>query len=300
MNSRTLYIILLAVVCGGSAAVGVYLLTADRGAASSASAATVQLLVTQEDIPRGGQITDLNVALQEWPSELVPEGAATTLEDVLDRSVVIPLVKGETLNDKKLAPKSAGLGLASLVPDGMRAFTIRTPDVVTSVAGFVLPGNKVDVLLTLKQLSQDDPTGGGATITLLQNVEILAVEQNLGNSQEQKTNPKELTSVTVLATPDQAAMLALGQEKGVLQLSLRHPGDTAEMEARMATVAELRMGHALYAASLDDHAVEPAPPEEEQITAKTIVPPAWRIRTLRGTQSGNVFIEPPKASEQGS
>jgi pilus assembly protein CpaB len=104
---------------------------------------------------------------------------------------------------------------AHLIPAGMRAFTISTPGVTSGVAGLIRPGNKVDVLLT----SQDN--GGPLTTTLMKDVKILAVDLRIDAPAENRINPNQLTSVTLLVTPDQAKMLALGQTKGILHLSLR-------------------------------------------------------------------------------
>jgi Flp pilus assembly protein CpaB len=121
----------------------------------------------------------------------------------------------------KLSPKGQRR-LASLVSEGMRAFTIKT-NVASGVAGFILPGNKVDVILTvdssrLSTVGSIDRTGGGSTTTLLQNVEILAVDQKVEAPAENKVNSNDLRSVTLLVTPSQAAKLSLGQSKGDLHL----------------------------------------------------------------------------------
>src|SRR5262249_2669627 len=130
-------------------------------------------------VPRGGMITAEQVKLVDYPRGLVPPGAISKLEEAVDRGVITPLVPGEPVLNAKLAPRGAGRGLASLVPSGMRAFTITTPNVAAGVAGFILPGNHVDVLLTVTDDSGNQWTGGGSTTTLLQNVEILAVDQTI-------------------------------------------------------------------------------------------------------------------------
>ena len=85
------------------------------------------------------------VELRPWPADFVPSGAILRVEDAVERAVWIPLIAGEPLADAKLGAKGAGRGIAALIPTGMRAVTIQTPNVSTGVAGFVLPGNKVDV-----------------------------------------------------------------------------------------------------------------------------------------------------------
>lgn len=123
--------------------------------------------------------------------------------------------------------------MAALVPSGMRAFTIHTPSVASGVAGFIMPGNKVDVLLTM------EGRRGGTTITLLQNLEILAVDQRIDAPSDYRVDPNQLRSVTLLVTPDQAAKLGLAQNKGALHLSLRNLKDDQPADTSPARQAEL-------------------------------------------------------------
>ena len=90
---------------------------------------------------------------------------------------------------------------------------------VQGVAGFILPGNRVDVLLSLGEISGTNETGGGSTITLLENIEILAVDQKMDAPSDNKVDTKDLRSVTLLVTPQQANRLDLGQNKGMLHLA---------------------------------------------------------------------------------
>jgi len=103
------------------------------------------------------------------------------------------------------------------------------------VAGFILPGNKVDVLLTLTM----EGKRGSMTTTLLQNLEILAVDQRIDAPVDNRVDPNQLRSVTLLVTPDQAAKLGLGQNKGALHLSLRNHGDDQLAITSPARLAEL-------------------------------------------------------------
>jgi pilus assembly protein CpaB len=167
--------------------------------------------------------------------------------------------------------------MAWLIPRGMRAFTITTANVTAGVAGFILPGNKVDVLLTVSSGGANDTTGGGNTTTLLQNVEILAVDQKIEAPVDNKVNASELHSVTLLVTPEQAAKLDLGQNKGTLHLTLRNPEDNVAAKVRPATVNDIQFLHEQQAA--------PAP--------QATVAPKKYIRTIRGTNEGGVALTPP-------
>ncbi len=237
MKTRTLMVIILALVCGGAAAIGIDQLRQRAVAASQVEMTTV--LVAAVDVPRGAMVTPDILTVHNWPKSMVQAGAIRNRDDALDRAVIVPLVRGEPILEAKLADKSAGRGLAAMIPIGMRAFTIHTPHVAGGVGGFIQPGNRVDVLLTTRT-SKSDETGGGATTTLLQNVQILAVDQSLDPTDKNSVDPQQMKSVTLLVTPDQVAKLDLGMNEGKLHLSLRNPEDMHESKARPATLAQLR------------------------------------------------------------
>ena len=284
MKARTLLVILLSLVCGLSAAAGVRIM---RGSTTvdATSIDTNPVLVASVNIARGVTVTEQHVTVRQWPADMVPPGACTTIEDVKERAALSLIVQGEPLLDAKLASQDSGRGMAPLIPAGMRAFTIHTPTRASGVAGFVLPGNKVDILLTMSR-SRGDGTGGGSTTTLLQNVEILAVDQQLNAPAENKVDANRLRSVTVLVTPSQAAKLSLAQTKGTLHLSLRNDGDQAPAQTRPVTLNEIRFseehGHHTPGSTCA------VAGDESQSTA-----PAKRlqIRTLRGRVDGVVTVQ---------
>jgi len=285
MSFRSVLVVALALVFGGSAAVGVSALR--QQAPAAAPPETVPVVVAAVDVPRGTVLTGVVLKVREWPKDMVPPGVVTKLEEALERVVFIPVMKDEPVLEAKLAPKGAGRGLAALIPNGMRAFTIQTPNVSTGVAGFILPGNKVDVLLTVSGSGSNDATGGGSSTTLFQNVEILAVDQRVDAPSENKVDVKDLRSVTLLVTPDQQAKLNLAQNKGTLHLSLRNLQDSQAADTRPATLADLR----LYEEKPKEVArapVAPPPPREP-----------LQIRTLRGGHDGAVYIQPSGSAAGG-
>lgn len=301
MSLRTILIVLLALVSGISAAVGIKRL---RNPEPAPPVATVTIVVAGAAIPRGAMVSADSVKLRDYPGDLVPPGAITRLEDAVGRVVFIPLAKEEPLLDVKLAAKGASGGLAPLIPKGMRAFTIHTPSLESGVAGFILPGNRVDVLLTVSNTGANDDTGGGSTTTLLQNVEILAVDQRVEAPAENKVDPKDLRSVTLLVTPNQAAKLDLGQSKGTLHLTLRHPEDTVPAATRPATLADLRFhqekpwderAKGLLTAFVDSVAQLQKQNDGRKpvVTPPPEPAPLQRVWTLRGIQEGVVVLGHP-------
>jgi pilus assembly protein CpaB len=289
MQKRTVLIGVFALVFGGSAAAGVYLLM-DKPA-EAPKAETVSVVVAASDISRGQTFTAEDLTQRDWPKDAVPEGALTNPQDVIDRTATTGLMKGDLLFDAKLAPKGAGKGLAAVIPAGMRAVTIQTPNIATGVAGFILPGNKVDVLLSMSAAGADDHTGGGSSLTLLQNVEILAVDQRIDAPQDNKMDTKELRSVTLLVSPADAAKLDLGQNKGTLHLALRNAEDRETADVEPATLAGLKIGRSAPVVIPQPVPVQVVKPVPLALPQKAPL----QIRTFRGNSSA-YFTLPPQES----
>jgi pilus assembly protein CpaB len=298
VSGRTVLIAILALTFGTSAAIGVNAL---RNSWNGSNVVKVPVVVATGDIARFTTLSADYVKIREYPKELAPAGAFQKVEDIVDRVADAAFVRGEPLLESQLSPKGAGRGAAAVIPAGMRAVTIKTPNAESGVAGFILPGNKVDVLLTLKGNREDDH-GGGSTSTLLQNVEILAVDQKVEAPNDNKVNLKELRSVTLLVTPPQANELDLGQNMGTLHLALRNPLDTKATASGQATLRTLRGS---IAGSWDNRlrsvleaaaklAANRNVAKEKEKTApvgSSQTPAPLTIRTLRGTHAGSVALD---------
>ena len=160
MSVRTLIVVLLALVCGVSAAIGVHQIVTQRR--TQVSAESVNIVVAASDLARGSVLSEEVLKLQPWPKDLVPTGAILDLSEVNERTVVTRVFPGDPILESKLAEGYVGTGLASMIPHGMRAFTIRTANVASGVAGFILPGHCVDVLMTTTGSSAGEGSGGGS------------------------------------------------------------------------------------------------------------------------------------------
>ncbi|MGZ3384941.1 MAG: Flp pilus assembly protein CpaB [Isosphaeraceae bacterium] len=289
MSVRSLLLVALALILGGSAAVMVnsFMRSHDPKSAVVPVVVSVPVVVAVVDLPRGASITPEEVKIKEFPRDLVPAGALSKLEDAVNRGIFVPLTKDEPVLESKLAPKGAGRGLSALIPSGMRAYSVKVPDVAQGVAGFILPGNRVDVLLSLGEVSGTKETGGGSTTTLLQNVEILAVDQKMDAPSENKVDTKDLRSVTLLVTPQQANRLDLGQNKGMLHLALRNRQDNEAAQTKPATLIDLRPP-------------VPPPPKAPEPPPLPKAPDKVKIRTIRGIHEGNVEVEVPPSVSSAS
>lgn len=244
------------------------------------------VVAAKAELARAQTIEAAAIEVKEVPKSQVPEGALATVEEAAGRIPSIPLLKGEIVVEPKLLPKGSRAGMASMIPPGMRAFTILTPTFSSSLAGFLQPGNRVDVLLTIQPPgSQGDD--GSSTTTILQNLELLAVHTLVDAPADAKASPNETRSVTLLVTPRQASILDLAQDKGKLHLSLRNSLDEIQIDETRATLADLGLPPTPpkpEPAGPPPPVAPPAPVEAEE--AEGPPPVVLTIRTLRGTVMG--------------
>lgn len=287
MRARTILVIFLALVCGLSAAWGMSRMASNKPVVVEPE--TASLVMAAVNIERGQMVTAEKLKTVQWPKDKLPEGAVGSIEEAQDRAAALPILAGDWICEARLAAEGSGVGIAPLIPKRMRAYTIQTAKISSSVAGFVLPGNRVDILLNLRGTGRDDQTGGGSTTTLLQAVEILAVNQNLDAPTENVTDPRDLLSVTLIVTPDQAAILDLAQNQGTLTLALRNPEDMDEADTRPALLADIRYRQEkpLNPEPLDAQSAARVAVETER---KYVEPAVYRVRTFRGGSQGEVRI----------
>jgi pilus assembly protein CpaB len=231
----------------------------------------VEIVVAAEDIPVGAKLEDRSVRMVPYPQSNLPAGVFSKKAQVLGRGVVAQISKGEFILPSKLAAENAGSGLPSMIPTGMRAVSVRVNDVV-SVAGFVQPGTRVDVLLT------GNPGTGNErqTTTVLENVAVIAV----GKSLERNAAGEATTApvITLLVSPDDGQKLALAGQEGRIQLALRNPLDTRKVDAGSTRESSLYPGSAPSAG--------PPKPKVKRIAVPVtpIAPAPYSIETIRGAK----------------
>jgi pilus assembly protein CpaB len=181
---------------------------------------TASIVLSARSLPVGAVVTERDVKVVSWPGQTVPSGYVRSVKDAVGRGVITALAENEPLLDSKMSTKDAGGGLPIIIRDGMRAVSVKVDEVI-GVAGFVLPGTRVDVMLTLDKGASRPQS---VTKTLLQNVQTLAAGQSVTRDKEGK--PQTVTVITLLVSPDNAELLALAAKEGRLQLALRNTLDT--------------------------------------------------------------------------
>ena len=220
-RTRLLMIGVLALAVGFFVSVYVYKNLQTKGGSSADSG--VEVMVAANDLQVGARVEEHDIKVIKIPGAYLPPGAPRRRSEVLGHGVIVPISKGEFILPNRLAGENAGSGLPSLIVPGMRAVSVRVNEVV-SVAGFVTPGTRVDVLLT------GTPGAGGEqqTTTVLQNVAVLAAGHTLERT---ATGEAQNTAViTLLVSPDDAQRLTLASSEGHIQLALRNPLDTKQDE----------------------------------------------------------------------
>jgi pilus assembly protein CpaB len=232
-RTRLLMIGALALALGGLVSLLVYKNLQGKGSASNEPGSDV--IVAANDIQVGARIEEHDVRIAKFPSSGLPGGAYTKRSQVMGRGVIVPIARGEFILPSKLAPENAGSGLPSLIPPGMRAVSVRVNEIV-SVAGFVGPGTRVDILLT------GTPNGSGEsqTTTVLQNVAVIASGHTLERNAAGEAQNTPV--ITLLVSPDDAERLTLASSEGHIQLSLRNPLDTRQDDVAPANAKGLYKG----------------------------------------------------------
>ncbi len=234
-RTRLLMIGVLALALGFFASVYVYKNLQAR--AGGGSEPGIEVIVAADDLQVGARVEDHDIKIIKIRKEDLPPGAPRRRADVLGHGVIIPIARGEFILPNRLAGENAGSGLPALIPPGMRAVSVRVNEVV-SVAGFVTPGTRVDVLLT------GTPGAGGEqeTTTVLQNVAVLASGHTLERT---STGEAQNTAViTLLVSPDDAQRLTLASSQGHIQLALRNPLDTKQDDVASSSSRGLYKGSA--------------------------------------------------------
>jgi len=228
------------------------------------------VLVAANDLSIGSKVEDKDVRVVRFPAADLPANCYHQKASVIGRGVILPIAKGEFFLPSKLAGENAGSGLTMLIPPGMRAVSVRVNEVI-GVAGFVVPGTRVDVLLT------GNPSGNGQeqTNTVLQNVAVVASGQKL--ERNSAGQPQVAPVITLLVSPDDAQKLTLAQNQGKITLTLRSPLDTKQTDQGAVRADSLYKGVASPA--------PPAPRPKEKHVAVTPAPPppsTYEVQVIRG------------------
>ena len=241
MPIRTILTLVVAALLGLAA---VFLTRAYLGRQQAAevkadvNAGTTTVVVASQPIGRGVALTPSVLKVAHFPNEYVPVGAFRTVQEATAggvRRALRPISANEPILPDRVTGAGGRANLSATMTPGMRAVTFRSNE-VSGVAGFVLPGDRVDVLLTRTIAG----AGGGQETTVTQvianNIKILAVDQEVSETLEKPTVAK---AITVEVTPEQGQALSLAQSLGSVTLALRHISDEIPAGRLITTSSDL-------------------------------------------------------------
>jgi pilus assembly protein CpaB len=268
MNKRFLSVVLFAFAVAGGASLLMYRLVVSRLSAN-AKAGQEKILVAARDLGLGALVHDSDLKFGDWAGP-VPPHSMQKQEDIVGRGVIATIYAGEPVLETRLAPKGAGAGLATLIPKGMRAAAVKVDEVV-GLAGFVVPGMRVDVLMSGAPSNDQHST---ESKTILQNIEVLSAGQTFQKDAEGK--PVTTQVVNLMVTPEQAETLNVASTQSHIQLVLRNPLDTEQVETQGKLLAQL-FGLPAAPVVVKAPAPRPKPPEPAPPPPAPKAPPPVRV-----------------------
>ena len=230
-RNRTTLVLLVAVGLAALATYGVSR-TIKNIPVREVEVATRYVVVAAENMPLGTRIAKEQVKVVGWPAATPVEGSFDAVEAVVGRGLIAPMAVNEPLTERKLAPKEAGAGLSPSIPPGMRALSVKVNEVI-GVAGFTVPGARVDVVVVLKNRENS------MARVVVSNLQVLTAGTKYDIEQAKDGQPMPSNVVTLLVSPDDAERIALAQTEGSITLVLRNPLDVTPTETRGVRMAGL-------------------------------------------------------------
>jgi pilus assembly protein CpaB len=286
-RKRHLAVICVAVATAALASFGVYL-TIKRMPVREVEVARHFVVVAARPLPTGVRLTADDVRRVAWPASSMVSTAFSSVDAVVNRALLAPVVENEPLSESKLARTEAGAGLPPTITPGMRAMSVKVNDVI-GVAGFIDSGTRVDLVVTIKK--KDD----SISRTVVSNVEVLTAGTRFDQQQQrQKAKDAKPTSptpvVTLLVTPQDAERIALAQAEGQIMLVLRNPLDTLPTATTgIRTAALLGPGVEAPAEVVKTHRVRPTPPVIEAVAP--VPPRIYTVEAIRAAKRSEEVVK---------
>ena len=280
---RVFMVFVLAMTAGGALAFGTYNYM-QHLPTKAASIPTRPVVVAASDLDIGAELRREDIRIIDWPANGVPANSISDPKDVIGRGLVLPVIENEPFLPMKLAAKDAGAGLPPVIPPGLRAVSVRVNEVI-GVAGYVLPGTRVDVVATVS------PTGNGADMTskvILTNVQVLAAGTKIDRETD-KNKPMPVSVVTLLVNPEEAERLTLASTEGKIQLALRNPLDkTIPATPGVRPSALFGFGVATRTAVARNHVVASGPSSVKAVAATA--PELPTVEIIRGDKRAHEVV----------
>jgi pilus assembly protein CpaB len=299
MKFKTVVLLTVAVGCGLVAMLGVQQVLSDD---KEAVAEVGQVLLTIADIPAGTPLNDSNTVFKEWPAGTIPEGAVTELEQFEERALRMRGVAGEIVMLAKLGEKGV-FGASNEIPVGMRVVTVAVNQTKTH-SGLILPGDRVDVLVTFK-VRKENKGMVSKTNTVLEYIKVFATDSlRSGDVAESEANEVNAKNISLLVTPRQAHFIMLAESKGLLHLSMRSREDDTPAHAESVDESDLENSNTHFAEDSDNDpeagdvrqflADQIEPPKTTEPVIETSTTPKWQIVIYSGDERRVEEVEIPE------
>src|SRR5580704_9265616 len=280
---RVFLVLVLAVTAGGALAFATYNFVQQRPT-RTVSIPTQAVVVAARDLDVGAELGRDDIRIIDWPANAVPARAISDPKDVIGRGIVLPVIENEPILPMKLGSREAGAGLPPAIPPGLRAMSVRVNEVI-GVAGYVVPGTRVDVLVTLNATQQSQDMTSKVILT---DVQVLAAGTKIDVTAD-KGKPMPVSVVTLLVTPDEAERLTLASTEGKIQLALRNPLDKSSPQTHgvrpsmlLGTVIPVRQVNTRSATAANT----PAPPAP----APVMNPDPPTVEMIRGDKRAHEVV----------
>jgi pilus assembly protein CpaB len=262
-RTRTLIVLAVALVTATVASVGMYF-AIQRLPVRQVEVPSAQVVVAKAPIPMGVRLTADHVKVVPWPARSPIEGTFPDVKTVVDRGLVAAVAANEPITETKLAPLAAGAGLPPAIRPGMRAMSVKVNEVI-GVAGFVVPGTRVDVLVTIPLEKSS------VSRVVVSNVQVLTAGTRYDDMEAKKDGkPIRSTVVTLMVSPTDAERIVLAANEGQIMLALRNPLDTETVQTPGITTAALMPGAAPPPPVRARGGTRPAAPVRATIVIETI------------------------------
>lgn len=270
---RILIAFAMAAVLAGGCTYVVY----SRLRVSAGKTSMIKVVAAADTLPQGITLTNKEIVLLDWPSDVPLTGSFSKPEEVIGRPLIYSLGPKEPILKRDLGISGSGIGLSGRIPPGMRATAVRSNEIV-GVAGFLYPGSRVDVLASYTVPGATESRT--ITQTILQDVEVLTAGQTIEPDPQGK--PETVNVVTLLLTPEDSQKLLLTSGQGTVQFVLRSGADKKKVEIHPTRLDELAASSGMVASTAaKEHKVVAGKPAKPAATAAT---PAHTLEVIQGTQ----------------
>jgi len=284
-NARLAVVLIVALGAAGLASFGVFRVVSAMPV-REVEVVSLQAVVAARPIPVGTIVTNDYVKLIPWPARHPIPKSFTKIDAVVNRGAIVEVAENEPLTESKLAPLGAGGGLPPTIPEGMRAISVRTNEVV-GVAGFVIPGTRVDVLVIVGKGAKDE----AVSRAVVSNVQVLTAGSRFDQENARtEGKPISATVVTLLVTPDDAEKISLAANEGQIMLTLRNPLDVAPTTTKGARMASLLGAPAAPVAvrRVEGRRVAQTPPPAP---AAAPAPKVYTVEAIRGAKRSEESVK---------